>query len=241
MNRLNLTRLSFVLFLSLVFPALADAGKNKLLDAVKANDVALVKVLLSTGADANEKSLYGGPLNVAAGQGSAGIVAALIDAGANLETPGLAGTHPLHSATATGQAETVKLLIARGAIVDALDGYGRTPLLIAVLSSNNFEVIQVLLAAGADPTVKDGGYHKTALSWAAGVGRVDAAFALLAAGVDVNVRDGGLGEAAIHYAIDHNNLDFVKFLIAHGADVNIVNNEGETPLQYAKKKNLGNL
>ena len=232
-----LTRSLIALSLALTISASSHAGASELLDAIKANDIAQVRALISAGADANEKSSSGGPLNIAAGQGSVEIVTALIDAGANLETPGFVGLHPLHAAAKAGQMEIAKLLIARGAIVDALDDSGRTPLIIAISSPKTINVIKVLLAAGANRGAEDRAYHRNALFWAVFEDRLDVVDALLATGLDVNIKDSDQDWTALHLAVAHFNYDIVQFLIDHGADVNIAGKNGETPLQIAKERN----
>ena len=212
----------------------ATCRANELIDAIKAGDTPLVQSLLVSGADANEKTMYGGPLNIAAEVAPPGIVTILIDAGAKLETPGLAGYHPLHVAAIKGRADIVALLIERGAIVDALDAHGRTPLSVATISAGNVDAINALLAGGADPLLEDGSYHMTALHFAAAKGQVEVASVLLSAGVDINLRDGGGATALLHAAGD-GQVDMVKFLVARGADVNIAGNDGETPYQVAPK------
>jgi ankyrin repeat protein len=133
-----------------MFATSLAAHASELQDAVENNDVARVKALLHSGADPNEQSIYGGPLNIAASNGSVEIAVALIDAGANLEAPGLSGVHPLHSAAANGNAAMVKLLLARGAKVDAVDSTGRTPLIAAALapdSAGGSDVLRIQMRA----------------------------------------------------------------------------------------------
>src|SRR5215510_8290940 len=151
----------------------------------------------------------------------------------NIETPGLSGTHPLHSAAGTGNAPMVKLLLAHGAKVDAVDSKGGTPLIAAALASDiggGADVLEILLAAGADPRRADTGNQMTALHYAGAKGRIEVAEILLNAGVDINIRD-GQGSTALHHAAGDGKLAMVQFLVAHGADVNIANKTGETPLQ----------
>ena len=62
-----------------------------------------------------------------------------------------AATTPLHLAAASGSAETVKLLLARGADVNAREAeWGQTPLIFAA-SQNRADAIRVLLENDADP------------------------------------------------------------------------------------------
>jgi len=60
---------------------------------------------------------------------------------------------PLMAAAGSGHVETVRLLLAAGAEVNAQSKEGLTPLMDAALGGNA-EVIDLLLHAGADPTLK---------------------------------------------------------------------------------------
>lgn len=68
---------------------------------------------------------------------SIGVIRALVEAGAPLEANDWKGFTPIMSATAEGDAETVEVLAALGAEVDAVEGgvSKRTPLIIAAQTS----------------------------------------------------------------------------------------------------------
>jgi ankyrin repeat protein len=74
----------------------------------------------------------------------------LLEAGARAERPGRGGFSPLGWAARRGDVELVRLLIKRGAQVDAADEHGQTALMDAVMA-NQVETARVLLEAGADP------------------------------------------------------------------------------------------
>src|SRR5215831_6841422 len=81
-----------------------------------------VRLLVARGADIKAvSSVTGGTaLLIAAGRpGAARIVKLLLEKGANLKAPDRVGFTPLHRAAFNGDAETLKLLIARGADVNA--------------------------------------------------------------------------------------------------------------------------
>jgi ankyrin repeat protein len=203
--------------------------------AVQARDIVRVKALLASGADANEKTPFGSPLNIAVSDGQPEIVTVLLDAGANIESAGPGGRHPLHSAAARGRSAVAELLIARGAKVDALDESARTPLIFAAQVSamvDSTETVRILLKAAADPRKEDGSYHMSALHFAAAKGSVSVVGLLLDAGVDVNLLD-GQGDTALHHAAADGRRDVVEFLIAHGANTNIADKDGKTPLKLA--------
>lgn len=69
-----------------------------------------------------------------------------------MSLPDREGRTPLHFAAQEQRADMVRLLLKAGAIVDAEDKHGNTPLWKAVFSSRgDGEVIGILRAGGADP------------------------------------------------------------------------------------------
>jgi len=93
-----------------------DDGRTELQQAVAAGDLEQVKKLIAAKADVNET----GPRQITAAhlageKGHTEILAALIEAGAKVDAVGPQGMRPLHLAA---NAETARLLIAKGAKVD---------------------------------------------------------------------------------------------------------------------------
>ncbi len=62
------------------------------------------------------------------------------------------GKTMLHEAAQFKNAGAVRLLLSRGAAVDALKRADWTPLMLAATKANNEEVVSALIEAGADPT-----------------------------------------------------------------------------------------
>ncbi|MCR4513324.1 ankyrin repeat domain-containing protein [Aeromicrobium sp. 50.2.37] len=91
-----------------------------------------------------------------------------LDAGVPVELTDASGNTLLMLAAYHGHAGTVAALTARGAVVDALNDRGQSPLAGAVFKGED-AVVRVLLEAGADP---DAG-HPTARETAAMFGRPD--------------------------------------------------------------------
>jgi hypothetical protein len=64
----------------------------------------------------------------------------------------------LQSAAAQGDVAQATSLLDQGAVIDARDEAGRTPLLLAV-TQNRLEIVRLLLARGADPNAADNAGH----------------------------------------------------------------------------------
>lgn len=72
----------------------------------------------------------------------------------------------LHTAIAHRQAQVVDVLLAAGAMVNARDKDGRTPLLLVL--DQDLDIAEALLLAGADPNLCDDN-HTTALAHSEGL------------------------------------------------------------------------
>jgi ankyrin repeat protein len=208
-------------------------------EAVRSGDAEVVRSVIAAGADVNESDAWGTPLDLAVARGLDEIVGLLIDEGADIEGATLqavGGRRPLHiaAALATG-ASTAKLLLSRGAQVNALDKAGRSPLITAVVA-DNIAVAEALLAAGADIEAIYSG--ATPLSWAACSSRVSAVKFLLSKGAQINRRAGPDGDTPLHRAVVCclKVPDMINFLVANGADVNATNNQGLTPIKLTFAK-----
>ncbi len=143
--------------------------------------------------------------------------------------------YPLHWAALTDQAAVAGQLIDRGTPVDARDGQGRTPLMVAA-AFDSVSVAKLLLSRGADPLARDTANGNTPLDFAAAAGKVEVAKLLLVHGVSVRAQAPQRGETPLHYAALYGHLKMIKFLVAEGADINAPDNTGVRPLQYARMR-----
>jgi ankyrin repeat protein len=144
------------------------AGVDRLIAACARDDAALIDRLAAAEPGLVRDVLAEGGALLAefAGNGNARGVARLLDLGVPVDAlyvvgDGYYGIAPnstaLHVAAWRARHDTVKLLIGRGAAIDALDGDGRTPLALAVkacvdsywTSRRSPESVAALLAAGA--------------------------------------------------------------------------------------------
>jgi uncharacterized protein len=126
-------------------------GTTALHWAVRAGDLAMVESLLSAGADAKAKDRYGlTPVSLACSNANAVILKKLLDAGADPNSPDPQGTTALMIAARTdGGTDAVKLLLERGAAVNARDAVQSSALLWAV-RSNHPEVVDLLIHHDAE-------------------------------------------------------------------------------------------
>ena len=119
-------------------------------------DLAQVDRCIAAGANIEARGgEYGEtPLHWAAAGGIPEIVAALLDAGADLEARTRDGWTPLHLAAEHGTPETVATLLDAGADLEARTGDGKTPLHRAA-EDGTPETVATLLDAGADPEARE--------------------------------------------------------------------------------------
>jgi ankyrin repeat protein len=134
----------------------------------------------------------------------------------------------LHAAAARGEATAIPGLAARGADVNARDGYARTPLHVAAYF-RHIDAMHALVGAGADPNALEHDRYDivTIAAVADDLATLKAALALGASAKNVTSRyDGTALIAAAH--LGHHQV--VAELIRAGAPLDHVNNLGWTAL-----------
>ena len=160
----------------------------------------------------------------------------LVEKGAKNLNPEYAQTEisvALSNAVSSGNLKIMKLLIANGADVNAVDKDGKTALMMAS-EFGYIEVAESLIEGGADVNaVKESG--STALIHASHNGHTEIGKLLIANGADVNaVKESG--STALIHASYNGHTEIGKLLIANGADVNTLNKDGWTALMAASRK-----
>jgi len=111
------------------------------------------------------------PLMMAALKAEVDAASALVAHGAAVQKDGWS---PLHYAATGGSAAIVRLLLSKGATLEARSPNGTTPLMMAARYGNE-EAVDALLAAGADRTAKnDLGMDASAFAASAGRDRLAA-------------------------------------------------------------------
>ncbi len=167
------------------------------------------------------------------------VIEALLKYGADVNAAyGKGGVTALHDAVQVGKYETtVRLLLAKGANIEARDSEGNTPLMLAVRDTTYLhdeeqeKMMRILLAHGAKVNVHDKvGTTPLMLSyWRS----INIAQLLLKHGATVNDRD-IMGRTALRQGADQCRVEFVELLVKAGADPNIRANDGKTALQSVK-------
>jgi uncharacterized protein len=250
-NAMTCFRWLLVAALAVTLTAADDPdGTTPLHWAVRANDLDTAQRLIHAGANPDAANRYGvTPLSLAAEDAGAPMIQMLLQAGA----------HPTNSilmtAARTGNAEILRMLIARGADANARErSLGETALMWAA-AENHPEAVRALMEHGANPNTRSdqlvypkdrfglegvitilphGGW--TALMYAARQGSLESARALAEMGADLNLADPD-GTTALELAILNGHYDTAALLTEKGADPNIADSTGMAALYAAVDMN----
>ena len=230
------------------------------IDAIAAHDVSAVRKAL--GADRTLAQAADGSgsstLMHAAYAGTVEIMEALLDSGADLKASNRRKATALH--WAISDPAKVKLLLMKGADVDAKTVDGRTPLYSAASLPTGASVVRLLLEVGADADARtitgntplfaavtagvenvrlllDKGANPNATSQTGAtplmaVRSSDVVALLVSRGADVTAQS-KRGETALGDAAGRGDLVAVRLLLDKGADVNAKDYRGYTPLMHA--------
>ncbi|CAL1682578.1 unnamed protein product [Lasius platythorax] len=238
-------------------------GRTPFHNAVENKKMEIIELLLNRGADVNARNSNSiTPLHLAVEKGNnEEIIKLLLSRGANVDAKGYLqnvehllkhGAHvnsaytstsregytPLHLAVEKGSEEIIKLLLSRGANVDAKGIDGITSLHIAA-ERGYLQIVEHLLKRGAHvnsvyTSTSREGY--TPLHLAVEKDSEEIIKLLLSRGANVDAK-GKDGITSLHIAVERGYLQIVEHLLKHGAYVNFAytstSREGYTPLHLA--------
>ena len=142
-------------------------GQPALIVALQGESLKVAKVLLDAKGIQIDVRNHAGetPLMMAALKAEVDAANALVAHGASVQKDGWS---PLHYAATGGSAAIVRLLLSKGAVLEARSPNGSTPLMMAARYGNE-EAVDALLAAGADRSLKnDLGMNASAFAASAG-------------------------------------------------------------------------
>ncbi len=153
---------------------------------------------------------------------------------------------PLMFAVESGDLETIRFLLDRGADVNALDIRNAAPLYIAAKRGDT-AIVSLLVERGAELNHSSGSKYDddkwhdlgTALQGASYFGHIDVVRLLLEKGADINVISPAKSQTALSQALNKGNFLVAKELLSRGADPNVPSNGISSPLR--KMARDGNL
>ncbi|KAL4811049.1 ankyrin repeat-containing domain protein [Aspergillus unguis] len=170
------------------------------------------------------------PLILAAENGHEGVVALLLDHGADINLSDLNNRTALSWAAECGFEECVRVLLERGADVHIPDVQSKNALLRAA-ENGHVEVVRLLLQHGADLKSTDI-RMKRALAWAAEGGHAETVRVLLEHGAEADAVD-WKGKSALSWAACSQSVSVIQMLLEAGADADRVDKEGDSVIDTA--------
>lgn len=200
-----------------------------LLVACKTDNMAIFDYLIGKGADPLYKNISGTScLHIAADFGQTKIVESLLNYGADIEATETYGSTPLYSASEFGHFDVVKLLVKHGANLNTLNIDSECSPLQAAFDCNHFEIAKFLIDSGADPTIESECRQKILK------------FFLKMPNLLENILEefSDFNAPILHAICEIDDFDMFMEYINRGYNVESLNEEGETPLFYAKDSRI---
>lgn len=213
-----------------------------LMHASRWGHVEVVRALLAAGASlkARDKHVPGEPagktaLHYAAGKRHIAVAKLLVEAGADVNAVGTAGTGTALMEALEGDPEGEPSDPPASSLQEMLEADGKKKA-IAAQDKSIIEFVRFMLSVGADPNRLARDRRGAMLHFAAWDGLIEIVQVLLDAGADVNLQD-ATGSTALNQAVFAGKKEVAMLLLERGADVNLKEDSGWTSLHWAVKSN----
>ena len=204
-------------------------GTTALHWAARWDDHEAARLLIRAGATLDAANHAGStPMRLAAVNGSAAMIARLLDAGVD---PNAAlspdGDTALMMAARTGRPDAVRLLLDRGADVNRAETWGGTTALMWAVAEHHAEAVELLIARGADVDARTRIYPVADAAGSEGPEPEDAE----PDAEPVGYSNGGF--TPLLFAAREGDLTSARLLVAGGADLGSVASDGKDALGLA--------
>jgi ankyrin repeat protein len=196
-----------------------ERGFTPLMNATISESADIMKLLISNGADVNQRNNDGASaLHFAAGDGSLERIALLVEGGGDVTVASESGT-PLSWAAGNGRAEAIRFLAQRGCSCETVGTLGIPPIFMAAVAPSEESVI-ALVENGADVGYLITG-NLTVLHICAEHGMTDAVHALLTTptGQKTAQQENSDGNKPIHLAAMGSHESIVRELFPHSGEL----------------------
>jgi ankyrin repeat protein len=141
------------------------------------------------------------------------------------------GQTPLHHACYSGDFETAKALVEKGANVNIEVPESLLTPLHAATMNGDIKIVKYLVANGATINAKDS-EGATPLLAACWIGKKDVVYYLAEKGAEINVKT-KYGASPLHYSAQSGSIELVTYFVNNGFDINDRAINGATPLHIA--------
>jgi len=225
-----MNKLKYISGIIFVYSLIAGCGSNPTINEyISEGDTNESLKYINSGGDINVSNSHGiTPLHTAAKKGDIKVLNALLARGANVNRKvGSLTMSPIQFAAFNNNAAVTKLLISKGARINANDNQGRTALKIASKLGNS-NVVKALLAGGAKINQMQN-LSSTALIEAVSAKKQETVSLLLHHGANINATD-EKGNTPLIIAAFKGHEAIFNILLNNGADISLSNAEGQNAL-----------
>lgn len=191
----------------------------RLIQAVKDQDLASIRILLDSGIDVNAAEADGSrALHWSVHRNNIDITRLLLETGIEVNAKNRYEVAALSLAANNGNPDMIELLLNAGAFPNTAMAENETVLLTAA-RTGDVESLALLIDAGANVNERETWRGQSALMWAAGEGNLEVVKQLVAKGADISARS-TRGFTPLLFAAREGKTEIVRELLDIGADIN---------------------